>query len=1664
MCYKVRHIGLIQRWLLAAWLILSALGSIAQTRTMPNISATRAPWQLTEAAGNWQIANELQLSSGQDPVHVHPAKFRPVSWSDLVVVSASKAMMYSAKRGAAYVLTGTVTSDPVSDAVPGRFLVGKATPADSIVALRFAADGGVLPYIYLNNLQGGFLSGAPLAFPDGELSSSALLVSGDLDGDGSDDIGIVDPARETFWFGRGDGSGAFQFSKLTGLPAGISSAAFSRINDTGVVVLRTPDGLAVVGGFGSHLFVQGLQAQPGAQFFDDLFGRGHAILGLADSDGLKVMDASTTQSAILTASTCSIENALPASVATSGRSLAKDLLVVSDCGQTRTVRLLVNPADVIVGTVLGDYGKLSDNGVSIGVVVHSVAGTQAPSGEVVLGYEGKVFQRKSLEDGKAVFHIQLQAGVNHLAVYYSGDQQYAPYRAKFTVRLPSPSPNRPPSQPLAQPGEQLSLRKQWDGLVFDQRSEERVRFLATANHLSGSFWLANGPSSENCIQDQVDGIQLTNCTASAPAYTATVYSNTKAYITFQDNSYDCGGETGICNTGYSTYSSSVTDNGVALGSLTPTQATEQGWCNDPYGDGTCAGGSGIEETQEQYQTAWGPNLTVGSHNLVVRWSNGDSYSFTENVLPAISWSTPAPIPVGTPLSSTQLSATFHESGSCSYNYPNGYVFASPGTYTLTVTCNPSDTTDYAQATASVSLVVQGKATPTLRVSCSPTTITYGLQTTTCSSSLTGGSSPTGSESWTINGTTWTSTGINGSVSGLSGKSPGTYTITATYSGDANNNSVSASQTVTIQKAVPSLSLTANTTTQNFSWPQSFTFTAAVTNGVSPTGNVVFAADGSTFGTVALSGNTATYGGSNEYWNPGTHTITATYSGDANNNSVSASQTVTVNAAVALACSPGTTAIGTKISCTATVPAADGTVYFFWPSTLTGEWWNGTSTSWYPGNGGRLASAPVAITHDATLNYNVAPSQSGMPNSWPNALAAPSGVNQTYVYARWTGSFVSPVSGTYTIGVNSDDGANVFVNGTQLVANLAGVQGAASNLTYMQSGTIALTAGAVNTIVVEYQQGVGPGGIQLLWTLPGSTTPTLLGWGAIPVNTSQQASISGELLTAGSSTVTAVWSGDSNYSSASATATITATAGSSDTIASSTNPSTVGQSVTFSGLVHTGGPAPTSSVVFADNGTNLSSKGVSALSTFNMVPDSNFYGASYWSRPGAMSIAQISIGSGTSGAFAYSGTGSSVSGIWSQSMTMAVTAGQTYTLSGYIDASQVTAGCPQWEVTDPSRTTVYGSICPMAGSKGRFSVTFTVPNGVTSAVVLAGATNMTVSAGGMVYWAQPQLESGAAAGPYILTDAVPRAGYGGQASYSASTLAPGTHPITMAYQGDPLVSSSTSLSLQQVVQKAPSSISAVCSPNPVTFGNSYTCTATVTAGATGTVTWPSVFGGQTTTLSGGTTSTSLQPATANAGTYTGTVVYNGDGVYGSSSTSITLVVSKATPSISLSATPNPSTYGAGVTLTATVTGGATGTVTFLDGTTPLGTGTISNAVAMISVAGLSPGMHTITATYSGDANNNGVTSTTLSQVVNKAPVTVTGKSTPNPSTYGDTITLTFQFSGAGAVPTGTATISVDGTALATVPLDTSGNAHYTTSSLTAGSHAIVATYNGNSNYF
>ena len=85
-------------------------------------------------------------------------------------------------------------------------------------------------------------------------------------------------------------------------------------------------------------------------------------------------------------------------------------------------------------------------------------------------------------------------------------------------------------------------------------------------------------------------------------------------------------------------------------------------------------------------------------------------------------------------------------------------------------------------------------------------------------------------------------------------------------------------------------------------------------------------------------------------------------------------------------------------------------------------------------------------------------------------------------------------------------------------------------------------------------------------------------------------------------------------------------------------------------------------------------------------------------------------------------------------------------------------------------------------------------------------------------------------------------------------------------------------------------------------------------------------------------------------------------------------------------PIPRRFGQSVTLTATVTGTSpSGTVTFDDGTTPLGTATVdANGQATLFVSTLSQGSHQITAVYAGNGSLNPSTSNAITQVVNAAP--------------------------------------------------------------------------------
>ena len=122
---------------------------------------------------------------------------------------------------------------------------------------------------------------------------------------------------------------------------------------------------------------------------------------------------------------------------------------------------------------------------------------------------------------------------------------------------------------------------------------------------------------------------------------------------------------------------------------------------------------------------------------------------------------------------------------------------------------------------------------------------------------------------------------------------------------------------------------------------------------------------------------------------------------------------------------------------------------------------GLEAAYYDNSG--LTGSPTFTRLDATVN-----------NSWGAGPPFPTIAPDTFS-VRWTGYVQPQYSGTYTFYTNSDDGVRLWVNGTELVNNW-------TNHTLTEnSGTIALTAGALYSITLEYYDNTGPATIQLSWS-------------------------------------------------------------------------------------------------------------------------------------------------------------------------------------------------------------------------------------------------------------------------------------------------------------------------------------------------------------------------------------------------------------------------------------------------------------------------------------------------------------------------------------------------------------------------------------------------------
>jgi hypothetical protein len=334
---------------------------------------------------------------------------------------------------------------------------------------------------------------------------------------------------------------------------------------------------------------------------------------------------------------------------------------------------------------------------------------------------------------------------------------------------------------------------------------------------------------------------------------------------------------------------------------------------------------------------------------------------------------------------------------------------------------------------------------------------------------------------------------------------------------------------------------------------------------------------------------------------------------------------------------------------------------------------------------------------------------------------------------------------------------------------------------------------------------------------------------------------------------------------------------------------------------------------------------------------------------------------------------------------------------------------------------------------------------------------------------------------------------GQVTYAASFDASDS-PITIraCYGGSssPVLGASET-SLVQTVNKAATTTTVTSSVNPSVFSQAVTFQATVSAvspGAgtpSGTVTFKDGTCAAGTTLGSaalnGSGQASVSTSALNAGSHTIRACYPGDDDFEDSEGSVNQQVNKAQTTTAVVSTANPSVFSQTVTFNATVSRVApavatpTGNVTFKNGTCAAGTTLGTDALdgsghASFSTSSLAVGTHPITACYLGTANFE-VSDGDVSQVVNKAQTSTAVTSTVNPSVFSQSVTFNVTVDAvlpAVATPQGSVTIKdgncVAGSALSgSIALNGSGQATFSTSTLSVGSHPITACYTGNPSF-
>ena len=612
--------------------------------------------------------------------------------------------------------------------------------------------------------------------------------------------------------------------------------------------------------------------------------------------------------------------------------------------------------------------------------------------------------------------------------------------------------------------------------------------------------------------------------------------------------------------------------------------------------------------------------------------------------------------------------------------------------------------------------------------------------------------------------------------------------------------------------------------------------------------------------------------------------------------------------------------------------------------------------------------------------------------------------------------------------------------------------------------------------------------------------TITGCGSVAVDPGGQATCQTTYPAAGTHAITASYSGDANFED-STSSPLTQTVGRAATataLSSDTNPSTVGQQVTYTATVT---PIPSSgTVAFSDSGIAVAGCGAVAVNgggraacetTYTAVglhsTVATYSGDQDHQPSGSIPLAQTVTTATTVTTVASSANPAAVGSqvTYSANVSPAPDAGTV----AFTDAGGAIAGCDAAPVGVKGNAvcqitySALGSHAVTAAYSGdpsyRGSASVPLTQTVTAAptaTALVSSADPSAVGDQVTYTAivTPVPNDGTVAftdaGTTIAGCGAAPVGAAGNAICQAAYAAVASHPVAATYSGDAGYQSSASSVLTQTVGAAATATALASSANTASVGQRVTFTATVSPVPDGGTIHFSDGGGTITgcdaVAADGNGQATCQTTYTTAGGHAITASYSGDTDYrGSAALALGQAIAPAATATTLESSSDPSAIGDQVTFTANVSPAPDGgTIAFSDNGAPIpGCGAValdSGGAGTCPVTYPRVASRPITATYSGNADYQGSASVVLIQSVDIIPSGTALASSANPSTAGQPVTFTatvtptpaggtVDFTGEGTTITGCGAVAVDG----------NGQAGCQITFTAAGSHAVVAAYSG-----